>query len=920
MSSIIEGYNYDIFISYRQKDNKGDRWVSEFVEALKAELESTFKEEISVYFDINPHDGLLETHDVDASLKEKLKCLVFIPIISRTYCDPKSFAWEHEFKAFVEEASKDQFGLKIKLPNGNVANRILPVRIHDLDEDDIKLCEFVLGGVLRSVEFIYKEPGVNRPLRSNEDNPHDNLNHTLYRNQINKVALSVKDIILGMRASISHQEKIRGKEEMVNKTGDREELKIIESPAKKWGGKHKNLNESRLPKSARERVLFPGIILFLIFLAIGIVLINRYNRIKWAKGMAVAEIEQLVDRSDIISAFKLVQKARRYISDDPEFREISSRVEFDLTVLTDPPGADVYIKEYSDLNGRWKRLGKTPVIRVRMPGSQFWTESSLYLLKIEKLGYEDILAVAVSDEDTLSRKLFREGDIPPDMVYVERLNGFLIDRYEVTNKQFKDFVDNGGYTNRDYWKNDFIKDDKTISWTDAMNLFVDRSDRPGPSTWEAGDYPDGQDDYPVSGICWYEAAAFAEYCGKSLPSSAHWRAASGWMPALASNIIPLSNFSAKGPEATGKNRGISCFGAYDLAGNIREWCWNNTSLGHIIRGGAWNDASYLYSYLSQLPSFDRSPKNGFRCAIYIDKERIPESTFGKIEYNEILDYSKITPVDDRIFEVIKTQFLYDRTDLNINTEYAESNSDDWIVEKITYNAAYGKERMISWLFLPANSAPPFQTLIFFPGMGAVNEKNLLKSTETKLLIDYIIKSGRAVMCPVYKGTFERIDEQEPVVLEGRQTQDWILRWVKDFQRSVDYLETRPDIDIKKLGYYGSSLGGIMGGVISALEDRLKVNILIVGGLRGEEVINFLPRVKIPTLMLNGRYDFTFPLENTVQTFFKFLGTPADDKKLVVYETDHYVPRNEMIKEVLAWCDKYLGPVKRRELKPGDSAP
>jgi TolB-like protein len=199
MSSIIEGYNYDIFISYRQKDNKGDRWVSEFVEALKTELESTFKEEISVYFDINPHDGLLETHDVDASLKEKLKCLVFIPIISRIYCDPKSFAWEHEFKAFVEQASIDKFGLKVKLPNGNIASRVLPVRIYNLDVNDIKLCESILGGVLRGVDFIYKSPGVNRPLRSREEKPQDNLNNTLYRDQINKVANSIKEIANGLR-------------------------------------------------------------------------------------------------------------------------------------------------------------------------------------------------------------------------------------------------------------------------------------------------------------------------------------------------------------------------------------------------------------------------------------------------------------------------------------------------------------------------------------------------------------------------------------------------------------------------------------------------------------------------------------------------------------------------------------------------
>jgi len=201
MPSLIPGYEYDIFISYRQKDNKGDGWVSEFVEALKTELESTFKEEISVYFDINPHDGLLETHDVDESLKEKLKCLVFIPIISRTYCDPKSFAWEHEFKAFVEQASHDQFGLKVKLPNGNVASRVLPVQIYDLDNNDTELCESIIGGVLRGIEFIYKSAGVNRPLRAKEDHPQDNVNNTYYRDQINKVANAVKEIITATKSA-----------------------------------------------------------------------------------------------------------------------------------------------------------------------------------------------------------------------------------------------------------------------------------------------------------------------------------------------------------------------------------------------------------------------------------------------------------------------------------------------------------------------------------------------------------------------------------------------------------------------------------------------------------------------------------------------------------------------------------------------
>jgi TolB-like protein len=198
MASIIEGYSYDIFISYRQKDNKHDGWVTEFVKNLIGELESTFKEEISVYFDINPHDGLLETHDVDASLRDKLKCLVFIPIISQTYCDSVCYAWQHEFCGFNKLAKEDQFGKDIRLAGGNVASRILPIKIHELDINDQKVFEDETGGALRAIEFIYREPGVNRPLCPDDD-AKTNLNRTRYRNQVNKVAYAVKEIITALK-------------------------------------------------------------------------------------------------------------------------------------------------------------------------------------------------------------------------------------------------------------------------------------------------------------------------------------------------------------------------------------------------------------------------------------------------------------------------------------------------------------------------------------------------------------------------------------------------------------------------------------------------------------------------------------------------------------------------------------------------
>ncbi|MEN8249864.1 MAG: tetratricopeptide repeat protein [Bacteroidota bacterium] len=199
MSSVIQGYHYDIFISYRQKDNKADHWVTHFVEHLKDEIEATFKEDISIYFDENPQDGLLETHDVDQSLKEKINVLIFIPIISQTYCDPNSFAWQNEFIAFRNFARTDKLGLDQKLPCGNVCKRILPVKIHEIEEEDQALYEKETGGVMRSIDFIYKAAGVNRPLRPNEEHPDDNLNGTIYRDQINKVANAVKEIIYGIK-------------------------------------------------------------------------------------------------------------------------------------------------------------------------------------------------------------------------------------------------------------------------------------------------------------------------------------------------------------------------------------------------------------------------------------------------------------------------------------------------------------------------------------------------------------------------------------------------------------------------------------------------------------------------------------------------------------------------------------------------
>lgn len=198
MSSIVSGFEYDVFISYRHNDNKYDGWVSEFVDKLKQELNATLKDKLSIFFDEHPDEGLLESHDVDNSISEKLKSLIFIPIISQTYCDTSSFAWNNEFRVFKNEAEKNRLGVNIKLGNGNFASRILPVKIHDIDLEDVKLLESELTGVLRSIDFIYRDAGVNRSLRPVDDEL-VGAGGVLYRNQINKLANAIKEIIQGIK-------------------------------------------------------------------------------------------------------------------------------------------------------------------------------------------------------------------------------------------------------------------------------------------------------------------------------------------------------------------------------------------------------------------------------------------------------------------------------------------------------------------------------------------------------------------------------------------------------------------------------------------------------------------------------------------------------------------------------------------------
>jgi formylglycine-generating enzyme required for sulfatase activity/DNA-binding winged helix-turn-helix (wHTH) protein/dienelactone hydrolase len=654
----------------------------------------------------------------------------------------------------------------------------------------------------------------------------------------------------------------------------------------------------------------------------------RGSRVRWARNQALPEIARLVDQGQLDAAFRLAQQATRYTPDDPLLSRLLRSFTVPLSIQTTPPGAAIYFRMYSGGDKDWVFLGQSPLEHVRAPWEYVrW--------KISKPGFGTVEAASLTFPNvTLHFTLDSEGESPAGMVHVPggtfqfrsagpvELDDYWLDRYEVTNRQFKQFMERGGYQSRTNWKHEFIKEGRRLSWDEGMAQFRDSTGRIAPSTWELGSYPEGQGDFPASGISWYEAAAYCESMDRSLPTIYHWYKAAGL--GIASDILHFSNFGGKGPARVGHYQGLAPFGTYDMAGNVKEWTWNESGAKRYILGGAWNEPSYMFATEDAQAPLSRSATFGFRCAKY------DTAVAGVLTHSiETLarDYTTEKRVPESVFAIYKRLYSYDRTELDPRLESMDNSSEYWRREKVSFKASYGNDRVTTYLFLPKNIHPPYPVVVYFPGVSSFFEKS---SDNIDPEVDFVVKSGRAVLYPVYMGTYERRINSVPqpqsleeVVRPGsaclpvgpKAGRDLVTQWAKDLGRSIDYLETRKDIDSNRLAYYGLSLGAVWGPVLTAVEPRLKVSVLVGGGLPFErlpseiEPLNFAPRVKIPTLMVNGRDDFMFPVESSQIPLFHLLGVSNARKRHVILDSGHVPPWQPVAKETLDWLDRYLGPVR-----------
>lgn len=650
------------------------------------------------------------------------------------------------------------------------------------------------------------------------------------------------------------------------------------------------------------------------FACIAIVLAYIWQRdAQWRRlhGEDLPEIRELI-KSDVAAAFRLAREARQRVPGDRQLEQLWLDITLPVPITSEPPGAQVAVRGYRETDRDWIILGRTPLDDVRLPLAQL-------RFRLELEGHAPLEAAPGALPRPDPFHLHAPEEMPEGMVFVSpgpvrylgadaELPGFWIDRHEVTNRQYKQFIDEGGYRRSEFWPRAVQVDGRTLSRDEFLDELVDTTGMPGPATWALGIYPEGQAEHPVEGVSWYEAAAYAAYAGKDLPTVFHWSRAAGLgtrqVPVF-SDILNVSNFGSEGTVPVGSMAGLGPYGTTDMPGNVAEWCSNAAGKLRHILGGSWMDDVYVFRDPNAQDPLLRRPGYGFR--LISQEKPLTEPILAAVSFP---DRELPEPADDATFRQYVRLYDYDPAPLDAVVEEVDDSHQAWRRERVSFAAAYPAERVIAHVFLPRNSTGPYQTVVHFPGADSL----MLDSIRDAglMTVEPFLRSGRAVIYPVYQGTFER---RVPEPLGPIAERDLIIQQIKDVRRTLDYLQTRDDMDMDRVALHALSYGGWRAPYALAVEHRFATAMIQSAGLNPRALPpeiqqqHYLPRVTTPVLLITGKDDFAFPYENSQRPFFELLGTPTADKQHLALDWGHLPPGySEVARALLQWSDRWLGPV------------
>jgi len=624
--------------------------------------------------------------------------------------------------------------------------------------------------------------------------------------------------------------------------------------------------------------------------------------------LGLGEIARLVESDLMVEAYGQLRALDRRFPRDARLAAWWNDLTFPSALRTDPPGAQLWARPYARPEAEWIDMGQSNQEQVLVvPAHTRW--------RIEKPGYE-LLELATRG-DLEQAQLFALGEKPKGMEWVPagtvdhaglepaELDGFWLDRTEVTNAQFQAFVDAGGYQREAFWQETFELDGQLLDFEQAMAQFRDSTGRPGPAGWELGRFPEGTDQHPVTGVSWYEAMAYARFVDKTLPAAHHWMRAAAHD--IHSDVVVLGNFDGRGTVPVASREAMSPFGHQDLAGNVAEWVANGEPGRRLTLGGHWGSSPYLFNDLDGAEAFARSPHIGFRCARF--DAPIPESLLGLPP-----KASGVFPesVGDEVFAAFARLYAHDPMRGEPELESVDEH-EHWREETWRLPADYVDQQFRLKLYLPRGASPPYQLVLYAPPSTALFMTNIDQAGTRDFA--FLLRDGRAVAAPAYYGTYERRLPPDA----GLQARRSMRRnWSKDAGIVLDFLASRDDIDPQRIAFYGYSLGANAGISMLAVESRLATGILQASGFRGgslppeNDPVNFAPRVRQPVLMIGGRFDFQNPVETSQQPLFDRLGSPLESKRLFLFDGGHVPPRQqEIMGAVLEWLDEQFGPVAAR---------
>jgi dienelactone hydrolase len=702
------------------------------------------------------------------------------------------------------------------------------------------------------------------------------------------------------------------------------------------------------PKRSRRPLLFVAAAAVLI--ALSVPLYQNFSTSRenadWVNEEGMPQIDALLEMDRPGDAFRAVEAVEAHGGSAQVTEALRKQTSVVVDLNTEPEGANAYYRLYTEPADQWVSLGQTPLNDQRLP-------RDLLVLRFEKEGYDPAIRVthapgifsrnAAYAMDmgqqldplglTLPAIQLTQSHASDDMVAIPTtdyplqfsgmdilspilLPGFQIDRYEVTNQAYQAFVDGGGYQNPTYWQDLGLGDE----WQSTVAGFTDNTGKPGPSNWEFGRYPQGRGNYPVTGVSWYEAMAFAKFKGKSLPSVYHWLRATVMMleglEPVSPGLIAQSNFSGE-IAPVDAYPGVSAFGAFGTAGNAREWAYNSVgdSGQRAIMGGSHSEPPYVFHNWVRADPLDRTETNGLRLARFGDAQ-IAE-LLEPIPYQQ-LDRSFDPPIaDDQTFESFVQLYQYARTPLTAHVE-SEVTEPLFTRQKVLLKPGVGSEFLV-YIWLPETAEPPYDALLYMGGYGGFRTKHNMETNfpwQESEFFDMLLRSGRAVVWPVWYGSYQRWVNVEglPQEMIPQAALEQHREWNRDAGLTLDYLQSRKDFT-GNVAYLGVSFGASLNWKTLYFQPRVAAAVQLVGGLpilppgylpSSAHSIHYLPRITMPVLMLNGTADTLVPVEYA-ETAMKLLGTPEDEKRLVLYPSGHWpLPRNQMRREILQFLDEHLG--------------